>query len=118
MNLPKRKKNRLKEYDYSRSGAYFVTICTKYKKHILSKINVGDGFPVPLITQQGNVVDYYINKISEKYSAINVDKYVIMPNHIHLLISIKKESGTGNPSPITKSLILFHRFLPCANGVK
>ena len=38
MDLPKRKRNRLKEYDYASSGAYFITICTKDKKHILSKI--------------------------------------------------------------------------------
>ena len=122
MELPKRKKNRLKGYDYSRSGAYFVTICAKDKRKILSRIvtknTVGDGYPVPIMTEYGSVVDEYINKISQKYSIITVDKYVIMPNHIHLLLSIQKECGTGNPSPIIKSLILFHRFFLCTNGVK
>ncbi len=42
--LPKRKSSRLKNYDYSTPGIYFVTICTKDKKHLLSRINVGEGF--------------------------------------------------------------------------
>ena len=46
MELPRRKINRIPEYDYSTSGAYFVTICTKERKHLLCDI-VGDGFPVP-----------------------------------------------------------------------
>jgi len=109
MDLPKRKKNRLKGYDYADNGAYFVTICTKDKKKILSRIIskniVGDGLPVPILTKYGSVVDEYINKISQKYSGINVDKYVIMPNHIHLLILIQKEYGTGNPSPTVGNIV-------------
>jgi REP element-mobilizing transposase RayT len=57
------------------------------------------------MTQYGIVVDNYINKISEKYKCVNIDKYVIMPNHIHLLISIYREYGTGNPSPTVGNII-------------
>lgn len=46
MELPKRKPTRLKEYDYSQNGYYFITICTKDRKLILSKI-VGEGRPLP-----------------------------------------------------------------------
>lgn len=42
MDLPKRKQTRLKGYDYSTPGAYFITICTKDRKELLSKIIVGD----------------------------------------------------------------------------
>lgn len=48
MVLPKRKSTRLKEYDYSQNGAYFITICTKDKKQYLGKIIVGDGVPYKL----------------------------------------------------------------------
>jgi len=44
MDLPERKPNRLKNYDYSSNGMYFITICTKNKEHILCDI-VGDGVP-------------------------------------------------------------------------
>ena len=47
MTLPERKKIRLANYDYSSIGAYFITLCTKNKEKNLSRINVGDGLPVP-----------------------------------------------------------------------
>ncbi len=43
-NLPKRKTTRIKDYDYSTTGKYFITVCTKDKKQLLSKIIVGEGF--------------------------------------------------------------------------
>ena len=46
MDLPKRKPNRLKDYDYSRNGMYFVTVCTQQMEKTLGGI-VGDGSPVP-----------------------------------------------------------------------
>ena len=48
---------------------------------------------------------------------ISVDKYVIMPNHIHLILMIDGVNGRAMHAPIIKSLILFHRFLHYANGV-
>ncbi|MBQ2265996.1 MAG: hypothetical protein II342_01205 [Clostridia bacterium] len=48
MELPKREKNRLKNYDYSQEGAYFITICVKDRKPILSKVRVGTG-EIPLL---------------------------------------------------------------------
>ena len=62
MEFPKRKQVRLKEYDYSKNGAYFVTICTKDRKNILCEI-VGDGaYDIPKIqlSQMGNIVEKYI----------------------------------------------------------
>lgn len=96
--LPKRKPNRLRKFDYSSNGAYFVTICIQHRKCILGTI-VGDGFPVPKLTVYGEIVDDLINEISLKYDGVCVDKYVIMPNHIHMLLTISCDSGTGNPSP-------------------
>lgn len=57
MELPKRKPNRLKNYDYSQSGAYFITICTQNRAAILANISVGDGLPVPLLTDKGLIVE-------------------------------------------------------------
>ena len=102
MKLPKRKPTRLQEYDYSQNGAYFITICTHNKECILSRIvTVGEGFPLPQIrlTAYGRIVDCFIKELSNRYHDISVDHYVIMPNHIHLLISIHGENGRGNPSP-------------------
>ena len=97
MELPKRKPTRLKEYDYSTPGAYFITICTKDKKKILSEI-VGDGiYDVPHIKLLpcGEIVDKYIQVMNERFEGAAVEKYIIMPNHIHLIIDIEGENGGG-----------------------
>ena len=96
--LPKRKSPRLKSFDYSTTGAYFITICTQNRKNILSTI-VGEGSPLPKLSHYGEIADLWIQKLPEKYHEISVDCYVIMPNHIHLLLSVMKDDGRGNPSP-------------------
>ena len=90
MKLPKRKNNRLENYNYSQNGAYFITICIKDRKPILSKI-VGTGVPdcpKTVFLPYGEIADRYIKKLNIFYDNISVDKYIIMPDHIHLLVSI------------------------------
>ncbi len=101
MLLPKRKPTRLKGFDYSTPSAYFVTICTKDRKCILSEI-VGTGVldcPKNIYSKYGKVANKYICKMNDFYDNISVDKYVIMPNHIHLLITIKNNGQSGTPVP-------------------
>lgn len=93
--LIKRKANRLKNFDYSASGAYFITICTKNRKCILSEI-VGADIIRPCeiqLTQYGEIVKSGIINISKIYPNCIVNHYVIMPNHIHLIITIDNEYG-------------------------
>ena len=90
MNLPKRKPTRLKKYDYSTPGMYFITVCVKDKKHLLGEI-VGCGdFDAPqmVLSEYGSILDKYIKYMSRKYPHIKIDKYVIMPNHFHLILNI------------------------------
>ena len=104
MILPKRKPTRLKGYDYSTAGAYFITICVKNRKELLSKIIVGDDaliVPKNQISNYGSICDKYINNINNKYENVTVDKYVIMPNHIHLIIFLH---GTMKASYPTKNI--------------
>ena len=94
MDLPKRKSTRLKDYDYSQNGYYFVTICTKDKNKLLCEI-VGEGLcalPKTKLTDIGKITDNAIHFVNQKYDRITVDKYVIMPNHIHLIIKIEKQT--------------------------
>ena len=107
--FPKRKINRLKSWNYSNNGGYFITICTDNRKHILSEICVGDGFPVPQLTKTGQIVDDYIKNINLKYSCVTVSEYMIMPNHIHLLLLIDN-NGTGNPSPTVGNIIGWFKY--------
>ena len=123
MNLPKRKPTRLKHYDYSTPGAYFITICTKERKELLSNIFVGDGVldvPKNVLTKYGEIAEKYINQMNEFYDYISIDKYVIMPNHIHMILSITtsdnylKHGTSGTPSPTNsitaKFVSTFKRF--------
>ena len=100
MNLPKRKPTRLREYDYSENGAYFVTICTHNRKQLLSNIIVGEGLstlPKNTLTTIGEEVEKSIQYIDNNYVGIKIEKYVIMPNHIHLIVNLKDSGGYGNP---------------------
>ena len=115
MELPKRKPTRLKEYDYSQNGAYFITICVKDRKQLLSNI-VGDGVldvPQNMLTWYGEIANKHINQMNDFYEDISVNKYVIMPNHIHLLLSIKDAEsfslyGTSRtPSPTNSKIAKF-----------
>ena len=103
MELPKRKSTRLKSFDYSRDGYYFVTICTHKKQKILCDI-VGEGFPLPRLTLQGKITEKYILNINKKYLCVKPDKYVIMPNHIHIILQIDN-NGRGDPSPTISNVI-------------
>ena len=106
MDLPKRKPTRLKNYDYSTDGYYFITICTHKKQKILCDI-VGVGLcalPYIKLTAIGETVKKSIEYINENNDNIFVDKYVIMPDHIHLLLSIKNNGTSWAPSP-TNQLI-------------
>ena len=101
MELPKRKPNRLKDYDYSQNGGYFVTICTRNKEKLLCNIVGGGAFIAPqvVLTETGKIVEKYILS-TNKIDHVTVEKYVVMPNHIHLLIFIDNAYGTSKaPSP-------------------
>ena len=96
--LPKRKKNRLEKFDYSSCGAYFITICTLKKQNYFWE-NVGAIIDRPqsvTLSVFGKVVDAAIQNIVHVYPELSIDGYVIMPNHIHLLLRICAEDN-GRP---------------------
>ena len=89
--LPKRKKNRLENYDYSSCGAYFLTICTSKRRNYFWGENVGAIIDRPqdvTLSPNGKIVDEAIQTIQNVYSALSVEHYVIMPDHVHLLLMI------------------------------
>ena len=107
-----RKPIRLKGYDYSSEGMYFITICTKDKHCILCDI-VGATVPGRPQTEL-TAIGIHINNAIRFYNAnkiILIDKYVIMPNHIHMIIAINRETGDRGRSPLQKSLMQ-----KCFNG--
>jgi len=102
--LPMRKRNRL-DFNYSQSGAYFITICTKDRACILSSV-VGDatlGVPQIKLTNYGIIVDNLIKNIDHVYKNVSVSSYVIMPNHIQLLLMFNDGTPKG-ASPTISAL--------------
>ena len=91
--LPSRKRNRLKHYDYSSSGAYFITICSSDRRNYLwNGVGATIGRPQDVdLSQYGKLVDEAINNIPSIYPALKLDHYVIMPDHIHLLLIIRAD---------------------------
>ena len=118
-DLPKRKDLRLKHYDYSSAGAYFVTICIKDRKRILSDIikpSVGVGAlddpltPQIKLTRIGKITEKYLLS-SEKIPGVKIDQYVIMPDHIHVIIFLypdkytsRKDGSSRAPTPTNEML--------------
>lgn len=95
MALPVRKQNRLTEYDYRTPNAYFITICTNKRKNLFWK-DIGTIIDRPEnvpLTNLGTIAKRSIEDIPKHYPVISVDHYVIMPNHIHLLMQIHLDSS-------------------------
>lgn len=96
-----RKPNRLSNYDYSENGSYFITICVKDRHDMLGQITVGGDAhiaPYTEISEYGRIAEYYLHRMEF------LEKYVIMPNHIHLIIQLPKQSGAMWALPPTQSI--------------
>ena len=108
MELPTRQQNRLKEYDYSTPNAYFITICTEKRKNLFwTDVGAITDRPehVPL-TNLGRIVQQRIEDISKHYPMVSVDHYVIMPNHIHLLLQINTDvNGRSMIAPTISTVV-------------
>lgn len=99
---------RLKGYDYSKDGIYFITICTHNREEILSRIitnnNVGVGLASTLLekisckiqlTNVGKIIYNEMLKLENKFD-IKIHKYVIMPNHVHMIIELQNCDNRWN----------------------
>ena len=108
---PQRKRMRLKNYDYSKPGAYFITICTENRRKILSRIvgaDVLDGPKTVSLLPHGEIAEKYIRQWNDFHDDAKVERYVIMPNHIHIILAVYSgdimpmEGGASRTSPPTR----------------
>lgn len=95
MELPVRKPNRLHGFDYSSDGLYFITICTIERTEIFwNDINSFE------LSEYGLIAEEEIKKITDIYSGtVKIDRYAIMPNHIHLIIAVQNGNPDENGRP-------------------
>ena len=131
--LPKRKSTRLKNFDYSSAGAYFVTICVRDRMQILSEIvrtdlpatnktietAVGEGLAPPEITVKlkpcGETVKEQLQLIETRFPSVTVEDYVIMPDHIHAVIFLHGKVGGASPSPTLDDILCAFKSLTSRN---
>ncbi len=117
---PQRKPTRLKDFDYSTSGAYFITICTEGRKNLLSRV-VGGGQPLGCQAKRclpppeiqlkpcGEIAKEQLLLLEQRHPNISIDQYVIMPNHIHMILILRKDSGGASPSPTVSDIICAYK---------
>ena len=104
----KRKSIRLAGYDYTSAGAYFVTVCTKSRACILSKIEnrvgaeLASALPIETsankpemnihLTKLGKIVEHSWLQLAKRYDHVITDEYVVMPNHFHGIVILRPDS--------------------------
>jgi putative transposase len=92
---PKRRSIRLREYDYSQSGAYFVTVCVRNRECLLGEI-VGGAI---LMNRYGLSTALTLEWLKERYAHVDLDEWIVMPNHVHAIILIDSRDVGAVPEP-------------------
>ena len=120
----------MKSFDYSSAGAYFITICTQDRKHLLSEIenitvnsSVGEGLAPPgkahnslvKLKPCGCVVEEQLLLLEERYPSVTITDYVIMPDHIHAIVVLTKVAGGASPSPTISDVVCAFKSLTSRN---
>ena len=88
--LPERKRNRLRNFDYSSSGAYFITICTKDRRMLFA--------PVGADSISARMIERTFLETIEQYDGVDSPIYVVMPNHFHAIITITRADMESAPT--------------------
>ena len=96
LDLHLRRSIRLKEYDYSQAGAYFITICTHQREHLFGEIVDG----VMQLNEFGQIAHEEWRKTALIRNEIELDEFVIMPNHFHGIIIIHEPVGAYRDTPV------------------
>lgn len=119
--LPKRRHPRLKNFDYSSNGYYFVTLCCKNMQCFFGNIthNVGRGLApaerqyqdsVISLSVYGQIAEDQLFALEKRYDFVKIDKFVIMPNHIHAIIILDSSAG-ASPRPTLSDIICAYKSL-------
>ena len=106
--FPNRKQIRIKNYDYSTPGAYFITVCTANREKIFwNGVGADSIRPGKLpLSSSGKIAEQAVLQIASHYENIVVDKYCIMPDHIHLILRIESNiSGRIISAPTISTVV-------------
>ena len=107
IDFPKRKINRLENFDYSTPSSYFVTVCVAERERILwAESNEKERIENIELSEIGKIVENEINKINLIYKSVYVEKHCIMPDHLHMIITIMPEEDVNEQKSPTISRII------------
>ena len=84
--------SRLKNWDYGKNGAYFLTICTKNREHFFGKIVTVENNNEMHLNEIGKLADKFWAEIPEHFPFVELGNYTIMPNHVHGILIIDKSN--------------------------
>ena len=104
MEKPQRKYPILKDYDYSSPGYYYVTIHTKLQGDILSQVGRGSD-PGVQLTKIGKVADQQLRQLETRFPSVRIDKYVIMPTHVHAIIQLLEDTAGAAARPTLMDVV-------------
>ncbi|MEA5417544.1 transposase [Synechococcus sp. BA-132 BA5] len=85
-----RRSIRLQGYDYSQSGAYFVTICTFQRQHLFGEVNNGE----MQLNVTGQIISAIWQKVPQHFPNVELDQFILMPDHLHGIIVILEQADT------------------------
>jgi len=102
-----RQSTRLKEFNYSDPGYYFVTFCTQERECIFGTINKHENH----LNQIGQMAKYWWNELINKFKTIRLDDYIIMPNHIHGIIEIVGADPCVDPANVNQGTCVGSAFM-------
>jgi len=108
-NAKQRKTIRLKGYDYSQPGFYYVTVCTQDRKCLLGKIIDRK----MVLNEMGEIVKKWWLEIPKRFNGVKLDEYQLMPNHIHGIIIIWRDNrvnGRDNRAPTLGKIIAYFKY--------
>ena len=89
-----RRSIRLKGYDYSADGLYFITICTKERNHYFGRVIDGK----MVLNERGQIVkNEWLNTINVRKDEVILHEYIVMPNHFHAIIEICRRGVSHTP---------------------
>ncbi len=96
-NIYRISSSRLSNWDYSNNGYYFITICTKERNHYFGEIINNE----MNLSEIGLIVHKYWFEIPRHFSFVELDEYVVMPNHVHGIIIINKKNCRDGACPVS-----------------
>lgn len=112
MEYTARKHPRLSNYDYSAAGAYFITICTQNRKRLFSDIEKTDeNQPHVQLTAFGKIAEDQLFQLEERYPFVRIGCFVIMPDHIHVLIQLISRGAEENPRTDLNGILCAYKSL-------